>query len=267
MVDHLAFSARLALTAARVPHADVVLGHPSALPVGDEVYGFPPAWPAAFRPDPAALAALRELCVGSAPVHRRVEHRPARARAARAAPSPRRSASTATCCSTTTPRSSLNPPIGGCPARFPRVGGARRGADADVEAWLAARAGPFVYVSFGSFLSVRADVLAPGDRGARRPRRPRRDRYRLGRSRAELPWTPRRLAGARVPAAGAAAGRRCSRGHARWQQQRHRGDDVRRAARRAAVLDRPVRRRCRARARERASPWLRTRRRRSSSAP
>ena len=48
IVDHLAFSARLALAVAGVPHADVVLGHPSALPVGDEVYGYPPAWPAAF---------------------------------------------------------------------------------------------------------------------------------------------------------------------------------------------------------------------------
>ena len=34
LVDHLAFSARLALTSAGVRHADVVLGHPSALTVG-----------------------------------------------------------------------------------------------------------------------------------------------------------------------------------------------------------------------------------------
>jgi MGT family glycosyltransferase len=32
--------------------------------------------------------------------------------------------------------------------------------DAEVEAWLALHDGPFVYVSFGSFLSARADVLA-----------------------------------------------------------------------------------------------------------
>jgi zeaxanthin glucosyltransferase len=48
VVDHLAFSARLALVAGGVPFADVVLGHPTALPVGDEVYGCPPEWPAAF---------------------------------------------------------------------------------------------------------------------------------------------------------------------------------------------------------------------------
>src|SRR5687768_15416398 len=39
IVDHLAFSARLALDAAGVPYGDVVLGHPSALPVPGEVYG------------------------------------------------------------------------------------------------------------------------------------------------------------------------------------------------------------------------------------
>ena len=62
IVDHLAFSARLALLAGDVPHADVVLGHPSALPVGDEVYGYPPAWPKVFDPDPGALAALLQRC-------------------------------------------------------------------------------------------------------------------------------------------------------------------------------------------------------------
>ncbi|MEO5745493.1 MAG: glycosyltransferase, partial [Terracoccus sp.] len=36
IVDHLAFGARLALTATGTRHADVVLGHPSALTVGDE---------------------------------------------------------------------------------------------------------------------------------------------------------------------------------------------------------------------------------------
>ena len=39
-----------------------MLGHPSALPVGDEVYGYPPAWPAAFTPPESDLAALHRLC-------------------------------------------------------------------------------------------------------------------------------------------------------------------------------------------------------------
>ena len=63
IVDHLAFGARLGLVSAQVPHADVVLGHPSALTVGDEVYGYPPAWPRCIQPDPEALAELRALCV------------------------------------------------------------------------------------------------------------------------------------------------------------------------------------------------------------
>ena len=40
----------------------MVLGHPSALPVGDEVYGYPTAWPSAFAPDASSLADLRRLC-------------------------------------------------------------------------------------------------------------------------------------------------------------------------------------------------------------
>ncbi|HSO65723.1 MAG TPA: glycosyltransferase, partial [Ornithinibacter sp.] len=61
LVDHLAFGARLALTAAGIRHADVVLGHPSALTVGDDVYGLPPAFPIRIRPGAADLASLRRL--------------------------------------------------------------------------------------------------------------------------------------------------------------------------------------------------------------
>jgi UDP:flavonoid glycosyltransferase YjiC (YdhE family) len=61
LVDHLAFGAVLGLRAAGRPYADVVLGHPTALPVGEERYGIPPAWPRAFDPDPAELADLRRL--------------------------------------------------------------------------------------------------------------------------------------------------------------------------------------------------------------
>jgi zeaxanthin glucosyltransferase len=162
IVDHLAFSARLALLAHGTPYADVVLGHPSALPVGDEVYGYPPAWPAAFTPDPAALAELRALCeevsasftaewntaldgLGASHLHSasafrehgelllfnypRELHEPE--------------------------RTAILPPhefIGSAVREEP--------LDDEVEAWLASSDEPFVYVSFGSFLSVRADVLA-----------------------------------------------------------------------------------------------------------
>ena len=62
IVDHLAFSARIALSVNGIRHADVVLGHPSALSVGDEVYGYPRRSPAASGPDADALAELRRLC-------------------------------------------------------------------------------------------------------------------------------------------------------------------------------------------------------------
>jgi len=167
IVDHLAFSARLALLAHGTPYADVVLGHPSALPLAGEVYGYPPSWPAAFAPDDAALAALRALCddvsdsftaewnaaldgLGASHLHSAsafAEHGdlllynyPAELH------EPERTA--------------LLPP-------HEFIGSAVRSepADAEVDAWLAGNAAsdgdePFVYVSFGSFLSVRGDVLA-----------------------------------------------------------------------------------------------------------
>lgn len=61
LVDHLAFGATLGLRAAGIPYADVVLGHPTALPVAGERYGVPPAWPAVFQPDPGEVADLGRL--------------------------------------------------------------------------------------------------------------------------------------------------------------------------------------------------------------
>jgi MGT family glycosyltransferase len=161
IVDHLAFTSRLALQAAGVPHADVVLGHPTALPVGDEVYGYPSAWPAAFTPDVAGLAALHAQCEDvrdrftaqwnsalatldpSAPAsgdafgehgHTLLMNYPAQLHGAA--------------------RTGLLPP-------HAFLGSAVRSepADPEVDAWLAAGGAPLVYVSFGSFLSARGDVL------------------------------------------------------------------------------------------------------------
>ena len=162
IVDHLAFSARLALVAAGVPYADVVLGHPSALPVGDEVYGFPPAWPAAFDPSADELRMLRALC------DRVSESFTAEWNAALAQLAPNAPASISAFgehgdllllnypAELSAPaRTAILPPH-----RF--LGSAVRveARDSEVDAWLAESNKPFVYVSFGSFLSVRADVLA-----------------------------------------------------------------------------------------------------------
>jgi UDP:flavonoid glycosyltransferase YjiC (YdhE family) len=160
IVDHLAFSARLGLTTARIPHGDVVLGHPSALPVGDEVYGVPPAWPQAFRPDAGELDELRRLCDRVAARFTEEWNRAARELDPAFPPTADAFAEHGPLVLYNYPeeladdeRRSLLPPH-----RF--LGSARRveDVDPDIERWIAA-AGRFAYVSFGSFLSVRGDVL------------------------------------------------------------------------------------------------------------
>ena len=162
VVDHLAFSARLALVAGQVPHADVVLGHPTALPVGDEVYGFPPAWPTAFDPGSAELAALRELCVRVSDSFT-AEWNAALAQLAPGHPHSRDAFSEHG------DLLLLNYPQQLCsPARSALLGpheflGSMVRTEPDdprVSAWLEESDTPVVYVSFGSFLSVRSDVLA-----------------------------------------------------------------------------------------------------------
>jgi UDP:flavonoid glycosyltransferase YjiC (YdhE family) len=157
LIDHLAFSARLALDVTGHDYADVVLGHPSALPVGDELYGFPPAWPAAFAPRAEELAALREVCERVSANFTAEWNRTASALDPAAAMSSSAFAEHG-------PRVLYNYPRALAPASTVAgaefLGSTRREepADAEVDAWLGVGA-PFVYVSFGSFLSVRGDVL------------------------------------------------------------------------------------------------------------
>ena len=162
IVDHLAFSARLALMAGGIRHADVVVGHPTALPVAGEVYGFPPTWPSAFEPDLGELGELRELC------DRVSESFTAEWNAALAELTPSASPSTSAFAEhgdlvlynypaalADPGRERLLPPhlfIGSAVRDEP--------IDGEVSAWLEGSVAPFVYVSFGSFLSVRSDVLA-----------------------------------------------------------------------------------------------------------
>jgi len=158
IVDHLAFSARLALVAAGIPYADVVLGHPSALPVGaeGEVYGYPPAWPAAFTPGDDELERLRELC-------ERVDANfTAEWNAALHELNPLAEKSESAFAEHGE-LLLLNYPaeLSESHERAIYLGSAVRAepTDLEVEEWLAASDEPFVYVSFGSFLSVRDDVL------------------------------------------------------------------------------------------------------------
>jgi MGT family glycosyltransferase len=163
IVDHLAFSARLALLAGDVPHGDVVLGHPSALPVGAEVYGYPPAWPAAFDPDPAALAALWLRCEQVRDTFTTEWNAALAILAPQANPTTDAFTEHADVVLLNYP-AQLHPPERTAqlpPHAFLGSAVRRQGVPADVGRWMDADpARPIVYVSFGSFLSVRADVLA-----------------------------------------------------------------------------------------------------------
>lgn len=160
LVDHLAFSARLALHTAGIPYGDVVLGHPSALPVSSEVYGFPPVWPASFSPDPNELHTLRDVCLEVSARFTAQWNEVAR----RLDPGSR---GVEDAFATHGERVLYNYPgeltrtDGRALPPHVFLGSTRRAepADDEVDAWLAADE-PFVYVSFGSFLSVRGDVLA-----------------------------------------------------------------------------------------------------------
>lgn len=161
IVDHLAFSARLALAAGGVAYADVVLGHPTALPVGDEVYGFPPEWPQAFDPSDDELARLHELCVRVSESFTAEWNAALAELAPHLPPSPSAFEEHGELLLLNYP-AELSPPER--TALLPThefLGSAVRDepADPQVEAWLASSDEPFVYVSFGSFLSVRSDVL------------------------------------------------------------------------------------------------------------
>lgn len=160
IVDHLAFSARLALTAGRIPFADVVLGHPSALPVTGEVYGFPPAWPEAFAPDPASVAALRELCDRVSASFTAEWNAALAALDPAAAPSESAFAEHGDLLLLNYPADLHDPARPLPPHAFLGSAVREEPLDPEVEAWIAGSETPFVYVSFGSFLSVRSDVVA-----------------------------------------------------------------------------------------------------------
>lgn len=162
LVDHLAFSARLGLTGARVPHADVVLGHPSALTLGDEVYGYPPAWPRRLQPDPGALGALRRQCEDVRDAFTEQWNTVLDTLDPGAAASHDAFAETGDVLLLNYPEE-LHPAER--TALLPRhafLGSSVRSEEPDeeVDAWLAREGAPVVYVSLGSFLSVRSDVLA-----------------------------------------------------------------------------------------------------------
>ncbi|MCU1405804.1 MAG: putative glycosyltransferase [Glaciihabitans sp.] len=161
IVDHLAFSARLALTAQGTPHADVVLGHPTALPVGDEVYGYPAAWPRAFSPDAGELADLRALCERVSATFTADWNDALHQLAPSVAASENAFSEHGDSLLLNYPGELHDPARTALLPRHTFLGSSVREepSDAEVDAWLAASDAPLVYVSFGSFLSVRDDVM------------------------------------------------------------------------------------------------------------
>jgi UDP:flavonoid glycosyltransferase YjiC (YdhE family) len=160
IVDHLAFSARMALHTAGIAYGDVVLGHPTALPVGDERYGCPPFWPASFRPDATRLADLRALCETVSQNFTAQWNEAAAALDPSTAPVDDAFAVHGETVLYNYPRE-LSDGDGRVLPPHVFLGSTLRGERVpdDVAAWID-EGEPYVYVSFGSFLSVRGDVLA-----------------------------------------------------------------------------------------------------------
>ena len=163
LVDHLAFGPTIGLRAIGAPYGDVVLGHPTALPIGDEVYGVPSAWPPAVTPDAIELAELRATARDVSEAFTQAYNETLRLLAPSAAPVSDAFAAHGDLVLYNYP-SELHGPIRA--ARLPRhafLGSAVRqeAPDAETRAWLDQEPDrPLVMVSFGTFLSARADVLA-----------------------------------------------------------------------------------------------------------
>lgn len=62
LVDQLAFGATAALRGLRVPFLSFLPGHPSQLPAHGETFGYPELRPPGFAPPAAALQSLKTLC-------------------------------------------------------------------------------------------------------------------------------------------------------------------------------------------------------------
>jgi zeaxanthin glucosyltransferase len=163
LTDHIALSATLALRALELPFVSYVPGHPSQLPVADEVYGAPPSWPRALQPGVEEIQRLRSICQATTATLTEEFNRSL----AQINPSvagiedPFREHGDLTLFGYSEwlhdpAREAILP--AGC--RF--VGPCVRDEElpAELEAWIDTDAGlPIIYVSLGTFLSARSDIL------------------------------------------------------------------------------------------------------------
>lgn len=169
--DHIALSATLALRALGAEWESFVPGHPSQLPVGDEVYGEPPYWPAAVTPAEGDRERLRHACLRVTAAVTETFNDGLRAVSPSAAPvyDPFRTHGGRVLYAYA---EALHPPerTAALPAGHRFLGPCVRDEElpGDLTDRLAAGSGPLVYVSLGTFLSERGDVLAAVADGIRR---------------------------------------------------------------------------------------------------
>ena len=162
VADQLAYGATLALRALRQPYVGLLPGHPSALPEGDGLFGYPPTHPPGVRADALALATLRDLSAAVDAAFTRGWNATLLALRPDAA-------SVASAFAARSPLLTLvaypDELRAGRHLRGPRVEYVgplvrEEPLDARLRRRLAGGRRPTVYVALGSFLSARADVLA-----------------------------------------------------------------------------------------------------------
>ena len=160
LVDHLCVAARLGLFAANVRTWTLVPGHPSQLPGPGEIYGYPTSWPDWVRPDPDGLRELRQRCETTSRMMADTGNRIV----AGINPSADRIDDVFGALGATVlynSPSALQDPTRTLPLDHHFLGSCVRAhdvADDETKEWLAVRE-PFLYVSLGTFLSGRVDVL------------------------------------------------------------------------------------------------------------
>ncbi len=172
IVDHLAFGATIGLRAAGAPYADVVLGHPRQLPLAGETYGVPGAWPPALAPGAEELADLRSIATYVADRFTGAYNDALRAVSADAPGVEDAFAAHGQLVLLNYP-SALHDPrrTAELPGAHAFLGAMprREKPSAEVDAWLERDADrPLVFVSLGTFLSARDDVLSAIAHGLRR---------------------------------------------------------------------------------------------------
>ncbi|WP_033216203.1 glycosyltransferase [Kitasatospora phosalacinea] len=168
LVDQLSYPVTLAVHCLGLPYATFCPGHPSYIPAGPEAFfGLPHAWPEAVRPEPDALARLRNAVAANDRAFT-AEFRRVAGRHAPGRPRPERAFAL---CS---PHAVVfnYPPLPWLPPAPPgpvpvhaghcTPGPGATGLDDEwraVVARLTAGGRPLVLVAFGTFLSARHDVL------------------------------------------------------------------------------------------------------------